>query len=196
MSVLDRQSAGQIAAGETILWQGQPASGILWRNLLQKETIIGLVFGGFAIFWIIGARSNVPASAPDVFSLIFPLFGLPFVLIGVWLVIGRLIWDAALRSGTHYTLTDRNAYISRDMLGRRSFESWPLDGIKAMHLDDGHPGSVFFEVSAAVRQEHARPLPVRAPLTFRKPELGFRQIDDPRRVHRLIKETQARMGQA
>ena len=192
MSMLGHGADGLLAPDEELLWQGQPQARIIWRDALSVRTVIGLVFFGFALFWINGARTQTPAGAPDVFQLLFPLLGVPFVLIGLWLALGRLIWDAALRAGTHYTLTNRNAFISLHMFGRRSLESWPLDEIERVTLVDRHPGSVLFEVSADLRRERAQPMPVKPPLATRRPSLGFREITDPRRVYTLIQENQSR----
>ena len=192
MSMLSHGADGFLGADEELLWQGRPQSRLIWRDALSARSVMGLVFFGFALFWINGAWTQAPASAPDAFQLLFPLLGVPFVLIGLWLAIGHLIWDAALRAGTHYTLTTRNAFISRHMFGRRSLESWPLDEMERVTLVDGHPGSVLFEVTNGVRAERARPMPVKAPIATRRPTLGFRQIEDPRRVYRLLQEIKAR----
>jgi len=191
MSMLRHGADLPFEAGETILWQGQPMGGVIWRDVFQMRTVMGVFFIGFAIFWIIGARSTAPADEP-LFRLLFPLLGVPFVLIGIFLTVGQLFWDALLRSGTHYTLTTQNAFIARHLFGRRSLETWPLAEIEEFQLIDGHPGSVLFDVSAGLRLERARPLPVKAPFTFKRPSIGFRQIEDPRRVYRLINETRAR----
>ncbi len=193
VSMLGHGRDGLLASDEEILWQGQPQGRIIWRDALSMQSVMGLAFGGFAIFWIIGARGSSPED-DAVFAFVFPLLGIPFVLIGLWLAVGRLVWDAAMRAGTHYTLTNHHAYIARHMLGRRSLESWPLAEMDGITLDDGHPGSVLFDVSAELRRERMRPNPVRPPFVTKRPVLGFRQIDDPRRVHRLITETQARLS--
>ena len=191
MSMLGHGADGLLGTDEELLWQGQPHVRIVWRDALSPRTVMGAIFFGFALFWINGARSTAPADAP-VFNTLFPLLGVPFILLGLWLAVGHLIWDAALRAGTHYTLTNRNAFISRHMFGRRSLESWPLDEIERVTLVDGHPGSVLFEVSAGLRLERAQPMPVKPPLATRRPRLGFREITDPRRVYTLIQEIKSR----
>lgn len=192
MSTLGHGADALFATGEEILWQGQPGRGIIWSEVLGKQAFMGAILAGFAVFWISGARQSSPGDQP-IFALLFPLAGVPFLLLGLWMLIGHRIWDAWLRSGTYYTLTNRQAYISKHVLGRRSLETWPLEALSALKLVDGHPGSVLFEPDQATKIRHARPDPIKPPLGHAKAPIGFRQIEDPRRVYRLITEAQDRL---
>lgn len=57
-----------------------------------------LFWGGFAIFWLVGATVAVGA---------FGLFGVPIVLFGLYLIFGRFIYKANRRRRTGYAVTDR-----------------------------------------------------------------------------------------
>lgn len=78
-----------------------------------------LIWGGFAIFWEFTALNG---KAPSF----FPLFGVPFVLIGLFLIFGRFFLDAWLRNRTFYALTDRRVLIAR---------SGPWSNFNAINLD-------------------------------------------------------------
>ncbi|MBE2276950.1 MAG: hypothetical protein IAE87_11740 [Rhodobacteraceae bacterium] len=145
---------GLLGPGETILWQGRPAAGIDWRDLWDGRTPFGLVFAGFALFWIAMAYT-MTGSQGGVLSL-FPLFGLPFLFVGLYLVFGRLLWDAHARARTHYTLTNRAAFVATELFGRRNLERYPLGPDMRLTLEDGIPGTVWFAV-----EEHLH--------TFRNP---------------------------
>ena len=43
---------GILAPGETIIWQGQPDAGIVWRDLISGETLMGVPFTAFAVVWV------------------------------------------------------------------------------------------------------------------------------------------------
>lgn len=85
---------------EHILWTGKPEKG----NIFSAGDIFlipfSLLWCGFAIFWEITAISQ---GAPFFFAL----FGVPFVLVGLYLVIGRFFFNAYARNHTFYAITNK-----------------------------------------------------------------------------------------
>jgi hypothetical protein len=65
-----------------------------------------LIWGGFAIFWETMALSSRN-------PWFFRLWGIPFVIVGLYLIFGRFLWDAFSRSRTWYALTTDSALILR-----------------------------------------------------------------------------------
>ena len=77
------------------MWQGEPAGGLRFRASDIFTSLFGLAFFSFAIFWITMASSmtsrrsfNSFSSGPDLVFQFFPLFGIPFVLVGAYLLFG------------------------------------------------------------------------------------------------------------
>jgi hypothetical protein len=62
-----------------------------------------VMWGGFTIFWEIGVLSS--SGARD--SVIFPLWGVPFVLVGLYLMVGRFFARRWIRKRTLYAVTDQ-----------------------------------------------------------------------------------------
>lgn len=178
---------GILAKGERILWQGTASARIRLLDIVSFETVFGLFFAGFAVFWVTMASGMTggrhgPPSFP--FSL-FPLFGIPFILIGLHMIVGRIFYDAYKRRGTHYTLTNRAAYTATSAFGRRKLDRVPFDEMTELTLEDGNPGAVWFgerivETSYRRKGRNRR-------RTTRTP-LGFREIDDPRKVFGLLRD--------
>lgn len=172
---------GLLAPDEKILWQGQPCRAIDWRALLSPLTLMGAFFTSFSLFWIAMAASMTAGSGAPVLFRAFPLFGLPFLVLGLWMLGGRVVLDAWLRGRTWYTLSSQTVFTARDVFARKTLESWPLRDIERIVLEDGQPGAVIFHLkgSTGVHQGgNARPI---------RP-VGFHQIDSAQQVYSLMRK--------
>ena len=125
-------------AGERLLWSGRPAQGILFRSSDIFLIPFSLLWGGFAIFWEVAALAatwDSDAQTPDMVRHAFPLFGLPFVAIGLYLIAGRFFVDRAQRRKTLYGITDRRVII-RSGLFRRTTKSLNLRTLSDVTLSE------------------------------------------------------------
>jgi hypothetical protein len=99
--------------GEVILWQGRPRPGRLARKALPS-VLFGLPWTAFALLWTALAStpllSERQAGLSLGGSLCFPLFGLPFVLVGFSLL-GAPLWEARRARRTRYLVTDRRVVL-------------------------------------------------------------------------------------
>lgn len=95
---------------ERLVWTGAPTQGLLLTAQDIYLIPFSLLWGGFAIFW----ESTVLATDGLGFMA---LFGIPFVVVGLFVIFGRFIVDARLRGGMVYGLTDRRALVLRRRFG-------------------------------------------------------------------------------
>lgn len=106
---LDSALRHELITGERLLWSAQPRGNKLKRGL--GIWLFAIPWTVFALFWeTMAFLPWVTAKTPDwvswSFGVVFPLFGLPFVAVGLW-----MLWQpvrAMRRAGdTAYGLTDR-----------------------------------------------------------------------------------------
>ena len=122
-----------LSRGERILWTGRPDP----KPRLHKSDLVAIPFSvlwtGFAVFW----EASVIA---DGGPLSFVLFGLPFVLIGVYITVGRFVQQARLKKRIWYAVTDRRVLeLERTRSGER-LESAFIDKLPAVTREVGADG--------------------------------------------------------
>ena len=124
---------GRLLQGEKIVWWGQPAQGLLFTARDWLLIPCSLLWGGFAIFW----ESSVLAAGAPIFM---KLWGVPFVLIGLYLVAGRFLLDAWTRRRMLYAVTNQRVLILRNRPFAK-FTALNLDLIPDVNLNENADGS-------------------------------------------------------
>ena len=136
---------------ERYLWSGRPKQGIFLRGSDVIMIPFSLLWGGFAIFWEYMALGVTPQAqnAPAGIAIVFPLFGLPFVLVGLYMIFGRFIVDARLRSKTYYGVSDKRVIIVSGLFKQtvKSLDIKSLDNISLVEKANG-AGSIIFGQAA------------------------------------------------
>ncbi len=114
----------ELDSGEKLIWADVPKQGIVLRAYDVFMIPFSLLWGGFAIFWEVMALSIHNDDAGAI-AYVFPLFGLPFVLFGLYMIFGRFIYDSKRRAKTFYGLTDQRAIIISGLFSK---------GVKSLDL--------------------------------------------------------------
>ena len=101
-----------------------------------------LMWGGFAIFW----EYSVLSSKGPFF---FEIWGIPFVLIGLYLIVGRFFADARQRAKTYYGLTNQRVIIVSGLLAQavKSLQLRTLSDVSLSERSDG-TGTITFGPTA------------------------------------------------
>ncbi|MBB5687538.1 hypothetical protein [Sphingobium boeckii] len=114
---LDRE----MAAGERILWSAQPRANRLWGGFgiwlfAVPWTIFALVWESMALLpWM--ASSKTPDAVTWTFGIIMPLFGLPFIAVGIGMMLTPVRAMRRARN-TVYALTSKR--LMRLVEGRKA----------------------------------------------------------------------------
>lgn len=131
MAAIDYQR--ELLSGERVVWQGRPWEGLLLLGAGDIFLIpFSLLWGGFALFWNVGVWTS---GAP----IFFKLWGLPFLVVGLYITVGRFFVDAYSRRNTRYLVTNQRVLIlKRD---GRSMKSLDIDRLPAVELSERGDGS-------------------------------------------------------
>jgi hypothetical protein len=121
-----------LGEGEKLLWSGRPQQGLMLRSVDWLLIPFSLMWGGFAIFW----EFSVLTMGAEPF---FAVWGVPFVVIGLYLIIGRFFVDAWQRSKTLYAVTSERIIIRSAAFGQRvkSLSLFSLPDISLIERGDG-----------------------------------------------------------
>jgi len=184
---------GLLQDGETILWQGQPDPAIDWRDVLSPLTLFGLFFALFALGWMTFTAVLLGGTDTPALGLVFAVFGLPFLGIGLYLMAGRLWIDAKRRRRTWYTLTTHQAFVAEDLLGQKGLKTYTIAEMPPIELIDGRPGDVIFgSVTHTARPRQPGPHKSRKRLAGSTiAAVGFFRIQDARKVWALLRDRRA-----
>lgn len=188
---------GILEEGEEILWQGAPDDGLDFSSFWSVQTVFAGFFTGFSLFWVVMAFSmtrGMNDGIGQVLNIVFPLFGLPFLGAGLYMLVGRFWMDARLRRSSHYTLTNRAAYIGVDAKGKRSLERYAIGSATRLTLEDGDLGAVWFARKLNAMPRHAPKLGRSRTriggATQTAQTIGFERISNARAVYAIMRKVQ------
>jgi hypothetical protein len=184
----------ELQPGERLVWAAQPNPRAYARGS-WAISIFGVVFTAFAAFWILmaggfawfagGVISN-HASGPGAVFACFPLFGVPFLLIGVAMLLAP-VWMRRAARRAAYAITDRRALVWQarpfgSELTVRSFAPAELTQITRVERADGTGDLVFLEVFNHSTNSKGHRSTTRT-------RFGFLGVDGVRDVEDLLRKT-------
>lgn len=182
---LKDQIRRELEIGESIVWSGMPIRRF-FTPAATATFIFGIPWTAFAVFWTIGAGIGTlfTSNGFSLFSF-FPLFGIPFVLIGLGMLSAPLA--AYKKSGkTAYVITDRRA-ITFEGGSSTVVRSYPPEKLRDIYRSEKRNGSgdVIIKLHAWRDSDGDKSTQ----------ELGFHGVQDVRKVESLLKKLAARAPQ-
>jgi hypothetical protein len=121
--------------GEQLLWSGRPRRGVLLQPSDALLIPFSLFWGGFALFWEYEVVNTHQ-------FWVLQIWGIPFVLIGLYLIAGRFFVDAYVRGRTYYGVTDKRVMVASGQTTRTIALS-DLTGVALSTRPDGSGTIVF-----------------------------------------------------
>jgi hypothetical protein len=177
---LEERVRRELEVGESIRWMGQPVP-----RFFAPTTIGAVLFGipwtAFALFWMCGASGfKLPNFSQGGFAF-FPLFGIPFVLIGFGMLSSPL-WAYRKALKTVYAITNRRA-IAIEGGWTTTVRSFRPDQLKTVYRKERRNGigDVILGQRVWTDSDNDR----------RSVDVGFMNVRDAKRVERLVQELAA-----
>lgn len=165
--------------GERQLWAGIPRQGIAFRGADAFMIPFSILWGGFAVFWELSViREGAGA--------LFMLWGIPFVLVGLYVTIGRFFVDARRRARTTYAVTSDRVIINSGIFSRttKSLNLRTLTDITLQERPNG-TGTITFGPTNPLMAMYAGASWPGVPQTP-----SFEMIPEAKRVYDIVREAQ------
>lgn len=125
----------ELFPGESVLWTGQPETSVVFHTSDIFMIPFSLMWGGFALFWEAMVLNMFPGtsthSSDKGISWFMALWGVPFILLGQYMIWGRFIQQHFVKKKTFYALTEQRAIVVQTG-GSRKSASARLDQIPSI----------------------------------------------------------------
>ena len=186
---MDNTIHNHLQPGEEILWEGQSLqqsritlnkSGILWLSFSVLWTIMAIIMASFI---------KTADSTGMFFKLAFPLFGLPFVAIGIFMVFIIPAKQQKKDSSTYYYVTNKRIIINIDTVKAQVFNSIPIKNLNSVHLTENQDTTCNIMFSPSIlSNNYAYPSVSSSKNSFAEPTVNncFYRIESGIDVHKLI----------
>ena len=167
---------GELQDAEKITWIGQPIPRRFGMRSLPI-VLFGIPWTAFALFWIAGASGFQIPDFKDGFDF-FPLFGIPFVLVGFGML-SSPFWMRRKAKKTAYVLTNNRAIVFDGGFATtvRSFGPDRLTDLRRTQRPDGS-GDLVFERKLSYDTDGDR----------RSTDIGFFAVPEVKMVEDLVRQ--------
>ena len=188
VSTIDPRAAQKIQpelmSGESIYWAGIPDPRVIFHSDDWSAIPFSLVWTGSFVFWeaqALGVWGKALRSGGNTFMA---LWGIPFLVIGNYMVWGRFLADAWLKRRTYYAVTNRRVLVLQEGCERKSSTTF-LEAIPKIDREGTAMGTLWFGPKYPVVAAKGRK--TRAMSRFSVGDVPvFADIDDVDAVYRLI----------
>jgi hypothetical protein len=154
------RAQSELQSGESLYWTGT-ADPVRASVAALPAALFGIPFAGFALFWITQAyhaTSMMSKSAHNSFASgfrVFPLFGLPFLLVGLGIILAPL-WAFLKGGSTVYAITNQRVMIISGGSTRSVKSVTPADIVGVDHRErpDGS-GDIVIQTAGTMRTNNS-----------------------------------------
>lgn len=179
---IENELRDTLSRNEKILWTGRPKTGIIFRAYDIVVIPFSLLWFGFAIFW----EYNVLKMGVGFMAL----FGLPFIVTGLYISVGRFFVDVFKRKHTIYGITDNRVVIKSGMF-IKSIKSFNIKTISDLTFKEKADGSGTISFGPFTNSNgYGMFFRGMDDLQGLKSQSGLELIEDVKKVYNLLLEQQ------
>ena len=173
-----------LLSDETVLWSGRPNQSLFAFTKFDAMLVpLSIVWAGFVLVW------NLTVWASDA-PIWFRLWGLPFLLVGAYITVGRFFHGRRIRSQKSYVLTNKRALIARTG-SKTTVKEIPLTSGLALETQTRSDGSgtVYFGPPARFIESMANPFAAMKVWTgAASDDSAFFRVDDSAHVAAIAQD--------
>ena len=182
MLIIDPEQAlkfqPELMSGEVLLWTGRPNPGRVFHSDDGYAIPFSLLWGGFFVFW-----ENMAVKSGSLFMIVW---GIPFIVIGQYVIWGRFLYDAWIKRRTFYAITNRRVLILQESWKLKRSATY-LEGIPTIESEGAAVGTIWFGPKYPVIA--GRGQKTRGWSRFKVGDVPvFADIDDVEAVHHLVRD--------
>jgi hypothetical protein len=175
----------ELMPGENIYWAGMPNPSVIFHSDDWASIPFSIAWTGFFVFWeaqAFGFRAKTSRPAGnDIFMV---LWGIPFLVMGNYMVWGRFLFDAWAKRRTYYAVTNRRVLVLQEAWKRKTSTVF-LEAIPQIQREGTTTGTLWFGLKYPVVAARGRK--TRDMSRFSIGEVPvFADIENVDSVHRLI----------
>jgi hypothetical protein len=175
--------SSELSGNEHLIWTGKPKQGIVFRGSDIFIIPFSLIWSGFVVFWMTAMLVAAP----------FPLglFGIPFIAVGFYILVGRFFIDARKRSRTVYGVTNERILI-RTGIFNLSTQSFYIKNLPDITVKEKMDGTGTISIGGATNGIYFTAFVSGMPWPGLKSPSQLELIDNVRSVYNTIIELQTK----
>jgi hypothetical protein len=173
----------EFAPGEHLVWAARPEPARMARASLPI-LIFAIPWTAFTLFVVVMASGITTGATNQGFYILFPLFGLPFVLVGLAMM-SAPYWAYKKAKSTVYAVTDKRLLVISEGRSKtvHSFDPDQIGDITRRERPDGSGDIIFARIVDDETEGYRR---------SRVTENGFLAVPDVRTVERHVRDLKER----
>lgn len=185
----------ELMPGEFFLWSGQPSRKVVFHQSDWFAIPFSFLWGGFAIFWEYGATGHFDKvhSTQNTSAISFlGVWGIPFILIGQYLIWGRFLYTAWRKTRTFYGVTNKRVLVLGTGISRKLSDGY-LKNLSSVTLTTRNDGLGTIEFTPEMEGQsiwgiYGSRRRGGFPIDIDLARLAFFDVEDAKSVYRLIQE--------